>query len=156
MGITFRETLSGLAAVKPVVGELTLWCDASSVRLCGRVNTLVRMDCDRCLRPYFQSLLVDIDERFVERTLAEAPRERELKRDDFVEPLPADGILDIDDIVYQAVTLATPAYGLCGPDCPGPPGLEKGEEKALPPEGGGDPRWQNLKTLFPNSETGTD
>jgi len=156
---SFKETLSGIEAVKPVLGELTMSLDSVGVRLSGRLQTLLKLSCHRCLRPYFQSLSVDIDERFVHRSEAEVPRERELLRDDFVEPIPADGVLDIGDVVYQAVTLATPTFCLCGPECPGPPlneAAEQGNRLAAGNESERpmDPRWKNLKTLLPKEETG--
>ena len=158
-GFSFNETLAGLDAVKPVLGELIISLDAVGVRLSGRLQTLLKLSCHRCLKAYFQSLSVEIDERFVYRSDEEVPRERELLRDDFVEPIPVDGILDISDVVYQAVTLATPTFCLCGPECPGPPlneAADRGGPLASGQEGERpmDPRWKNLKTLFPKEETG--
>src|SRR5438477_1544021 len=113
----YNETLARLSAVKPVVGELTVSASATGMKLIGTVKTLLKLNCDRCLNPYFQSMTVDIDERFVPIHEFEAPKERELLKTDFVEPLPDNGLLDISDVVYQAVTLATPSYALCGPEC---------------------------------------
>ena len=87
-----------------------------------------------------------------------------------LEAIPESGIVDISDVVYQAVTLATPSYCRCGPECPGPPekseadsptesgstsassrqGKSGGADKSLPPI---DPRWENLKTLFPKNDS---
>jgi uncharacterized metal-binding protein YceD (DUF177 family) len=159
LGLSFKESLEGLMAVKPVVGELSLAADAVGVRISGRLQTLLKLNCDRCLRPYFLALSLDLDERFVEGAGETTSRERELNHDDFVEPLPDDGMLDISDVVYQAVTLATPTYCLCGEECPGPPASEKPAEPKAAGTGGGstvDPRWQNLKTLFPNDDPGSD
>ena len=82
-----------------------------------------------------------------------ASREKELLKNDFYDEVSEDGFIDITDVVYQAVTLAAPVFTHCGADCPGPPRpenpvakKEKAEEKAI------DPRWKNLKTLFPNQE----
>lgn len=159
LGLSFKEQLQSTEAVKPVVGELVVSLDAWGVRLFGAVKTLLKLSCHRCLKPYFQSLDLEIDERFVYGSEKAEPRERELNRDDFVEPVPADGMLDITDIVYQAVTLATPSYCLCGQDCPGPARAVSSGNQALAEAGGTseklvDPRWENLKTLFPNEETG--
>ncbi|HEY9778302.1 MAG TPA: DUF177 domain-containing protein [Planktothrix sp.] len=164
----FNENLEQSAAIKPVVGDLTLSYSVSGLKLVGRVKTLLKLHCDRCLRPYFQALSIDIEERFVPASHLPDERDvnlRELLRDDFVEPVPNDGILDITDVVYQAVTLATPSYCLCGDECPGPPGPKSQEQNAAAVPGsspGGkkkestapiDPRWKNLKTLFPNEDS---
>lgn len=159
LGLTFKENLEGTEAVKPVVGELVASVDVCGVRLSGWVKTLLKLSCHRCLRPYFQNLDIELDERFVHDSGQEVPPQRELNRGDFVEPIPADGVLDISDVVYQAVTLATPTYCLCGEECPGPPIQPESDSK----EGGApadqaakpvDPRWENLKTLFAKEETG--
>jgi len=159
LGLTFKENLEGTEAVKPVVGEMVASLDVCGVRLTGWVKTLLKLSCHRCLKPYFQNLDIELDERFVHQSGEEAPPQRELNRGDFVEPIPANGVLDISDVVYQAVTLATPTYCLCGQECPGPPVQQDSHDKdPSGPEGQAakpiDPRWENLKTLFANEETG--
>lgn len=176
--LEFNEKLEGVEAVKPVVGELSLQYSASGIRLVGRVKTLLKLQCDRCLRPYFQALTIDIEEAFVSDDYGVDDREvkeRELQKSDFVEMLPPDGVLDISDVVYQAVTLATPAFKDCGSECPGPPATEERSEDAAAVGNAGsagkkdrtargaktkapadlkiDPRWKNLKTLFPNEDS---
>lgn len=158
--LSFRENLAVADAVKPVVGDLTLTLGSWGVQVSGKVQTLLKLTCGRCLRAYFQSLNVLIDEQLVHQMDSrEDRRERELLKDDFVEPIPANGLLDIGDIVYQAVTLASPTFCLCGEECPGPPlpdgaadgasfGRDKQDDSKL------DPRWKNLKTLFPKEDSG--
>lgn len=167
--IEFKETLDGTQAVKPVVGDLTVMASVTGMRMTGKVQTLLKLSCDRCLRPFFQSVSVDIDERFVVNGLNEwdnvksNTKERELNRDDFFETLPVDNVLDISDVVYQAVTLATPTTCLCGEQCPGPPTPTKSGKKATlnqskearKGENQIDPRWKNLKSLFPNEDRET-
>jgi uncharacterized protein len=169
LDIDFKETLEGTQAVKPAVGELTVTARSTGMRVTGRVQTLLKLNCDRCLRPYFQSLAVDIDERFVVESLSDIDlhsntKERELKKSsDFYDTLPPDNVLDITDVVYQAVTLATPNSCSCGAECPGPPmpaqsgkkGSLKGSNDARKGEKQIDPRWKNLKSLFPNEDRET-
>lgn len=166
LDIDFKETLEGTQAVKPAVGDLTVTARSTGMRLTGRVQTLLKLNCDRCLRPYFQSIAVDLDERFVTESLSDIDRssntkERELsKSSDFYEILPADNVLDITDVVYQAVTLATPNSCSCGTECPGPQmptqtgkkGSLKQSNEARKGEKEIDPRWKNLKSLFPNED----
>jgi uncharacterized protein len=170
LDIDFKETLEGTQAVKPAVGDLTISAKSTGMQLTGKVQTLLKLNCDRCLRPFFQSLSVDIDERFVIQGLNEYDfaksntKERELaKSSDFYETLPADNVLDITDVVYQAVTLATPTACLCGDQCPGPPTPAQSGKKASLNTGKEtrkgdkqiDPRWKNLKSLFPNEDRET-
>jgi uncharacterized metal-binding protein YceD (DUF177 family) len=169
LDIDFKESLQGTQAVKPAVGDLSVTARSTGMLLTGRIQTLLKLNCDRCLRPYFQSIAVDIDERFVIESytdidLTSNTKERELKTSsDFYDTLPADNVLDITDVVYQAVTLATPNSCSCGTECPGPPtstqsgkkgnlkqnnDVRKGEKQI-------DPRWKNLKSLLPNEDRET-
>ncbi|MBS1991379.1 MAG: DUF177 domain-containing protein [Cyanobacteria bacterium SZAS LIN-2] len=166
LSLEFNEELDVTDAVKPVVGELVVTFGATGMRLVGNVKTLLKLSCQACLRPYFQPLSVDVEELFVPTGSMEAefekgaPRDRELHGDDFYEELPADGIVDISDVVYQAVTLASPVFSRCGEECPGPPkpeasgtgGLSGGNSASGKDERPIDPRWKNLKSLFPNEE----
>jgi uncharacterized metal-binding protein YceD (DUF177 family) len=166
LGIQFKEELPVEGAVKPVVGELSLGFSAPGVRLSGNVKTLLKLNCQTCLRPFFHALSVDLDELFVparsEREDFEmgAPREKELLRDDFYEELSEDGFVDISDVVYQAVTLACPVFSRCGDECPGPPkagssgsdGVSGSGSETASADKPIDPRWKNLKTLFPKQE----
>lgn len=164
LNLSFREEIDGLSAVKPVLGELTVTATSMGMRLTGTVQTLLKLTCHRCLKPFFLNLSIPVDEAFVEPGIDELdsmPRERELLSRDFVESLSEDGVLDITDIVYQAVTLATPVSCLCGDSCPGP-AFPDGEAQSGSLAGGKetqdrgariDPRWKNLKTLFPKEET---
>lgn len=162
----FKETFDNLEAIKPVVGNLTITGTSTGIRVAGNVQTLLKLSCHRCLNPYFLSLSVPIDEKFVVESVQgfssrTVQRERELSAGDFVEYLPEDGILDIDDVVYQAVTLATPTTCLCGESCPGPQLAHQGQKSAALADDQKesqsdkpiDPRWRNLKTLFPKDES---
>lgn len=164
--LDYKQELTVAGAVKPVVGELTLTRVGAGVKLTGNVKTLLKLQCETCLRPYFQALGVDLDELFVPyRDIASdyemgASREQELHSDDFYEMLGADGLIDIDDVVYQAVTLASPVFCHCGDECPGPPRAQDAAGDGISPGGGDvvreekpiDPRWKNLKTLFPKED----
>ncbi len=165
LNLSFRESIDGLEAVKPVLGELQINANSTGARISGNLQTLLKLTCHRCLRPYFLNINLQLDENFTEyteeRDSERVPRDRELLADDFVEQLPEDGMLDITDLVYQAVTLATPVSCLCGEDCPGPafphPEAKSGslaaDKDSKSSDHRIDPRWKNLKTLFPNEET---
>jgi uncharacterized protein len=166
--IDFNESLPELQTVKPVVGDLSMAASISGVRVVGRLHTLLKLTCHTCLKPFFKALSFELDERFVyEDYLNEGgPRElkeKELQTGDFVEWIRYEGFLDISDIVYQAVTLATPIYCSCGNECPGPPSYDKQNSEKQQTKSHSsadqertesiDPRWKNLKTLFPSEES---
>ncbi len=165
--INFNQPIAGLEAVKPVVGDLLISADASGARMTGRIQTLLKLTCHTCLNPFFQPLKIELDERFIyEDYLNEEKREardKELQTDDFNELISSDGVIDISETVYQSVVLATPIYCSCGSQCPGPPlGNTHGsglKDPDSPAKSAGqdaatiDPRWKNLKTLFPSEES---
>lgn len=164
--VSFNEELDIPETVKPVLGELQIVSSAGHVHITGSVQTLLKLNCHTCLRPYFQSLHVEIDDRMAPDMPmavedAHRERERELTRDDFYEVIPVDGVLDITDIVYQAVTLASPVFCRCPEDCPGPPKAENAVANGRSGNSQGasleeeriDPRWENLKTLFSNNDS---
>lgn len=167
LNLSFKESIDSLDAVKPVLGELCLVASSTGIRIAGQVQTLLKLTCDRCLTPYFLNISVPIEEFFREqqaphyREPEKMTRERELTADDFVEELSEEGNLDISDLVYQAVTLAKPVTCLCGDDCPGPafPDAETKSSSLAKSKDGKDsdqlidPRWKNLKTLFPKEES---
>jgi uncharacterized metal-binding protein YceD (DUF177 family) len=168
--LDFKESLPQSCAIKPVSGELSIFAGASGARLEGRIHTLLKLVCHSCLNPFFQALSLDLDERFIYEDYLSEPekdlRERELLKGDFVEAVPYSGAIDVSDVVYQAVTLATPTYCSCGPDCPGPPKAKGDFAQALhssdldlPVTSADaklvDPRWKNLKTLFSKDDSGT-
>lgn len=162
----FKEELPIAEAAKPVVGELTLSRAAYGIKLAGNVKTLLKLSCQSCLRPYFQALSVDIDELFVPYRDVKADfemgasREKELLKNDFYDEISEDGIIDISDVVYQSITLASPVFCRCGAECPGPPRSQDPGSGSVSGQGAGqdpaekpiDPRWKNLKTLFPKQE----
>lgn len=166
LDIDFKESFDNVEAIKPVVGTLTITASATGVRVAGHVQTLLKLNCHRCLNPYFLSLNVPIDEKFVIESFQgfssrNSQKERELSAGDFVETLPDDGVLDISDVVYQAVTLATPTTCRCGESCPGPEFAHQGskpqpladDQKESSKEKPIDPRWRNLKSLFPKDDS---
>lgn len=159
----FNEKLAVEGAVKPVVGDMIVSASVGGIHLMGNVRTLLKLSCHVCLRPYFHSISVDIDEQFAQSSYEDDshPRERELLKDDFFEALPTDGSLDISDVVYQAVTLASPVFCRCGEQCPGAPETENVECDSDSGNGVGDesdspeidPRWNNLKSLLHKQES---
>ncbi len=165
--LSFKESIDNIDAVKPVLGEFTLVASTTGIRITGQVQTLLKLTCDRCLRPYFLNISLPIEDFFREqetqhyREPEKMPRERELTAEDFQEELTEEGNLDITDLVYQAVTLATPVSHLCGDDCPGPafPDAETKSSSLAKSKDDKDkdhpidPRWKNLKTLFPKEES---
>jgi len=146
----------------PVEGEVFLAANSASVRLSGKINTIVRLCCHHCLISFLHPLEIDLDEEFVYEDYLndKDPKEKdkELQPEDFYETVPYAGTIDILDVVYQAIVLAIPNNCICGPGCVGPPIYNKSStaKSQRTRTGDGetpssiDPRWNNLKTIFSN------
>ncbi|MFO7588893.1 MAG: DUF177 domain-containing protein [Gemmatimonadota bacterium] len=116
------------------------------VRLTGRLEATVRLECRRCLAEIRHRTDLRLDLRFEpqigrweesEGVYALDPKEAEL------DPLPA---------LREELLLALPAFPLCRADCPGlcpSCGKELASGDCGCRDVGGDPRWDALRSRFP-------
>jgi len=87
------------------------------VRLAGRLEATVEMNCDRCLK----SLTMPVDQSFDLLYLPpeKTSQEKELGDDDLSIAFYHDQVIDIDDLVREQVELALPMARLCSEECRG-------------------------------------
>lgn len=166
LGLHINEILSQRdpRLTKPIVGEIVLSGNTIRVTLQGQVKTIVKLQCHTCLNYFFQAFDLQIAEEFVYEDYlsveALSAKDRELQSEDFFETVSYYGDIDVLDVIYQAVSLAIPAYCSCGAQCSGPPVYnvksDQGSKSAQTPGPGKategewvDPRWHNLKTILP-------
>lgn len=152
-----REEIQGLdpelEPVSPLVGSVTLLRTSQGILVTGRLRTMLRMACHRCLEPMIGEVVLDLEEEFhpaahfAEASLDKVPEE------DYDEALLIDEhhVLDLSEVIRQELWLFSPMEALCRPDCAG-----------LCPECGGnrnlgecrcaetaiDPRWAVLQSLL--------
>ena len=103
--------------------------------------------CDRCLKDFVQKIDVDVDETYKLGRLDSAVnghsgQEIELKDGDFVTELDGDDEIDVEDLIYQSVTLNIPNPCVCDINCIGDPEMEKYIKKEI-----SDPRLEVFKNL---------
>lgn len=103
-----RPSLENLELAGPLNGEATLTRLDEGIMLTGRVNTAVRLTCDRCLRTFSRPLEVRLEQLY-----SPEPKEDELSIGQFK--------LDLVPAIRQELLLALPIKQICGPDCPGTP-----------------------------------
>ncbi len=120
-----NETLDGLDPelkfLGPLVGAVTLLRIHSGVLVTGELSTAVQATCRRCLEPIAQEVRFALEESF--RPLLEVETGRYIPPEEFEgeEYLLEDAalliserhILDISEVVRQAVWLAMPMYPGC-------------------------------------------
>lgn len=109
----FPEPISGTLRAQKV-GEL--------IEVDGRVETTLRLPCDRCLREFDRPLRAEFSVAFV-RELPEAPEDEEegleVPPEEMGLNLYHGDVIEIDSVVAEQVILALPLHPLCDEDCPG-------------------------------------
>ncbi len=156
-----------LIPLGPLVGDLELLRIHSGILVEANLSTALRVGCNRCLEPIAATVRFSIEESF--RPLTEvrtgryiAPEEFEGEEEDLEDEaliINEQHILDVSEVVRQAIWLALPMYPTC--NWPGPgecPNLatyrqeagittESSEEMAQNDEEAVDPRWAALLAL---------
>ena len=137
-----------------IKGRLTLLKSVKDILLTGWVQTLVEMQCARCLAAFSSSRAIDVS--LVLRNRAEGGLETSEEAESSAEEYLFDGDeLDLGGIVVQELLLDAPMKPLCREDCPGlcpTCGALKGSpECRCPTTESIDPRWEALKKLKPKT-----
>jgi uncharacterized protein len=126
---------AGLARVppdRPVEADLVLESVVDGILVSGPLSGEMEMSCARCLRPVATPFELEVQELF-------AAAERADPDEEYV--LPAEGFIDLEPMIRDALVLAMPFSPLCRPDCLG--------LCACPPEV--DERWAALAMIeFPD------
>jgi uncharacterized protein len=145
----------GLEPLRPLVGTVTMTRTSQGVLVTGRLRTVLRLACRRCLEPCDETVELDLEEEFHPMVhIGEAPMDVVPPEDDD-EALLIDEhhILDLSEVVRQALWVAAPMESLCRSDCAGlcpRCGENRNLGECLCEEAPVDPRWAALQTLLSN------
>jgi uncharacterized protein len=159
-----RDLDPDLEPLLPLEGTVTLMRTSQGVLVTGRLRTRLQVECRRCLEPFEADVEFDLEEEFLPVVLiGDAPIDS-VPAEDIDEALliDSDHILDLSEVVRQALWLALPEQEVCRPDCAG-----------LCPRCGGnrnlgecqcdaepiDPRWAALQAMLsgePDSQERSD
>lgn len=134
---------------EPVTGRVSASNARRNIVVRGHGQTVVTLQCGRCLREYSQPMSFGLDVTVPLATfnnLLGAARVHD-EEDDSGDELTQDDIaalfeehsLNVGELVRQAIVLNAPIQPLCSADCPGLP------EAAKYRESGADPRWAALQ-----------
>jgi uncharacterized protein len=153
----FEEDISNLDTdlepMSPLKGKVTLLRTSQGVLVTGKLRTVLRGQCRRCLEPCDVQVTLVLEEEFHPSvSIADAPVDP-IPDEEYDEALVIDEhhILDLAEVVRQGLWLVAPMEALCRADCAG-----------LCPECGGnrnlgecqceqasiDPRWAALRALI--------
>lgn len=145
--ICFDNTVKDLSTEGSVVAELVLKAYGKYINVQGTIVANVKLVCDRCLKDFVKKMKVDVEETYLLGHLianedAHSGQELELKDGDFVTELTGTDEVDIDDLIYQSVTLNIPNPCVCDINCNGDAEMEKYMKKEI-----SDPRLEVFKNL---------
>lgn len=145
----------GLEPLRPLVGPVTLTRTNEGILVTGRLRTVLRLACQRCLEPCDVAVEFDLEEEFYPTVhIGDAPI-RVVPPEDDDEALQIDEhhILDLSEVIRQALWVAAPMECLCRPDCAGlcpRCGENRNLGECVCEEAPLDPRWAALQTLLSN------
>lgn len=94
----------------PVAGSIAVTRTPQGAEIALQADAAVEAECARCLAPVRETYA--IAQQYTVRPV-------DLQDPDFELPLDEEGLLDVEELVYQEVILAVPRVLLCSPDCLG-------------------------------------
>lgn len=148
-----------LELTSPLKGIVTFTRTSQGVLVEARVQTTVRLPCDRCLEPTEYPLDVEWSEEFHPSVDVLTGRHLPVELDDLDEAVVIDDhhILDLTETIRQHLLLALPSHPLCREDCAGlcpQCGANLNQESCTCSTEPADPRWARLADLLKRMETG--
>ena len=143
-----HDYIRDLKTLTPIKGSFQVSHRHNFLEVKLKADTILTLTCDRCLQTFNHRLQVDtteiillqypVDEGFL-------PLEREIVAEDLCETLPPNGELDVEEWIYQQLSLAMPLRNLCSNDCEPPQREEHRHNLKI------DERWSalvNLKSII--------
>ena len=145
--VDFNNFVKELDTSEPVTAELVFSAYGSFINAKGKIVANVKLVCDRCLKNFVQKIEIDVDETYKLGSLKPASelhsgQEIELKDGDFITELSGADEVDVDDLIYQSVTLNIPNPCVCDINCIGDSEMEKYIKKEV-----SDPRLDVFKNI---------
>jgi len=142
-----------LRPIRPLTGSVTLMRTSQGVLATGTLVTAVEGTCKRCLEPASVEVEIELEEEFLPTNpIADAPIDKvpEEERDAAL-LIDEHQILDLREVVRQAIWLAAPMEMLCRADCAGlcpRCGGNRNMGECRCGDAATDPRWAALGTLL--------
>ncbi len=142
--VKFSNEVKGLSTEGLVDAEFILSAFGSHINAKGKIVANVKMCCARCFKSFVEKMELKVDETYALGRLNSGHfgQETELKEGDFVTELGSEFEVDIEDLIYQTVTLNLPNPSVCDINCLGDPEIEKYIKKEI-----SDPRLDVFKNI---------
>ena len=146
--------LDNLPSLTPIRGFITAAHLGNRLNIKAKINTIITLRCDRCLKNYNQELYYDSEEIILiieENPTKEINETKELKYD-LIERMHKNEKFNPKAWVFEQMSLQLPLLSTCGTDCKGPDYQSKEEGIGISQTGDSDisidPRWNELKKLL--------
>jgi uncharacterized protein len=105
--------------VAPVHLVMDVHKDRDAVRVNGRVETTLQLECGRCLEPFDVPVTSAFELRYLPYAQNAGEGEREVGEDDLLTAFYHDDMLDLGELMREQFQLALPMKPLCVDDCKG-------------------------------------
>jgi uncharacterized protein len=131
-----------------VVGELTR--TSGGLHIEGKIETEVRVECDRCLKPLTFPISAEFALEYISEQDYRESNAAELTEKQMTVSVFDGEIIDIDEMVREQILLAVPARVLCASGCKGicpSCGANLNLQECSCQTKETDPRWAELKKL---------
>lgn len=140
-----------LSLERPLAGHISMLRTNRGILVEGRLSGAAVVECSRCLRPVALPVTIELEEEFQPTVDVVRGTYLPVEEEDAALLIDEHHILDIGEVVRQAVLLEIPMQVLCRPDCAGlcqtcGKDLNEGPCDCLPADI--DPRWQQLSDLL--------
>ena len=104
--------------IAPVDLRMKIHKDKERFRLVGTINTVLELECSRCLEPYEMPVDLEFDLHYLPMT-QNVGEEREVEEDDLLQAFYKDDVIDLRQMMEEQFYLALPMKPLHSPDCKG-------------------------------------
>jgi uncharacterized protein len=139
----------------PLSGRITMLRTNLGVLVEGVLTGPVTVACTRCLKPVILDVTIELEEEFKPTVDVVRGAYVPVNEDDTALLIDAHHILDISEVLRQAVLLEVPIQVLCRPDCAGlcqTCGQDLNEGTCDCPDEDSDARWVQLSALLDDIE----
>lgn len=142
----------------PFIGTVHFLKTNNSVLTHLSGHTTLKMICARCLEPFEQEFTIEIEEEFLPSIDIATGSVIPHKDDDEALLINEHHILDLTELLRQAIILSLPLTPLCQDDCKGlcpTCGINRNYEVCDCQDEHIDPRWASLSILLKNNQDST-
>lgn len=140
-----------LSLIDPMAGRLSMLRTNRGILVEGQFAGSVTVECSRCLRPVAVPVTVSLQEEFQPTVDVARGTYLPVEEEDAALLIDEHHLLDIGEVLRQAVLLEVPMQALCKPDCAGlcqTCGKDLNEGPCDCPPADIDPRWEQLGALL--------